>query len=82
MIESNLKNILVISDSYSVSEGNIITNETETIDKFLKTFLNQEEENLFGVIEQKDYFWDSKGKLIKLIFIMILIILDRFFHQK
>jgi CMP-N-acetylneuraminic acid synthetase len=36
----------------------------ETIDKFLKTFLNQEEENLFGVIEQKDYFWDSKGKLI------------------
>ena len=24
----------------------------------------QEEENLFGVIEQKDYFWDSKGKLI------------------
>jgi CMP-N-acetylneuraminic acid synthetase len=38
--------------------------KTETIDKFLKTFLNQEEENLFGVIEQKDYFWDSKGKLI------------------
>jgi CMP-N-acetylneuraminic acid synthetase len=38
--------------------------KTETIDKFLKTFLNQEEENLFGVIEQKDYFWNSKGKLI------------------
>jgi len=38
--------------------------KTETIDNFLKTFLNQEEENLFGVIEQKDYFWNSKGKLI------------------
>jgi len=36
----------------------------ETIDSFVETFLNQEEDNLFGVIEQKDYFWDNKGKLI------------------
>ena len=38
--------------------------KTETIDNFYKTFLNQEQENLFGVIEQKDYFWNSKKKLI------------------
>lgn len=38
--------------------------KTETIDNFYKTFLNQKEENLFGVIEQKDYFWDSKNKLM------------------
>ena len=38
--------------------------KTETIDEFFKTFLNQEEENLFGVIGQKDYFWNNKGKLI------------------
>ena len=36
----------------------------ETIESFVDVFLNQEEENLFGVIEQKDYFWDSKGKLV------------------
>ncbi len=38
--------------------------KTETIESFVDQFLNQEEESLFGVIEQKDYFWDSKGKLI------------------
>ena len=37
--------------------------KTETIDDFLTTFLNQKEENLFGVIEYKDYFWNSKGSL-------------------
>ena len=36
----------------------------ETIDSFVECFLKQEEENLFGVIEQKDYFWDKSGKLI------------------
>ena len=36
----------------------------ETIESFVDEFLNQDEENLFGVVEQKDYFWDSKGKLI------------------
>lgn len=38
--------------------------KTETIDSFFKTFLNSSDENLFGVIEQKDYFWNRKGKLI------------------
>ena len=38
--------------------------KTETIDNFFKTFLNSSDENLFGVIEQKDYFWNRKGKLI------------------
>tara|TARA_R110000744_G_scaffold304739_1_gene413199 strand:- start:610 stop:1281 length:672 start_codon:yes stop_codon:yes gene_type:complete len=35
----------------------------ETIDKFIKQFIEQEEENLFGVIETKDYYWDKEGKL-------------------
>ena len=35
----------------------------ETIDKFIKQFIKQEEENLFGVIETKDYYWDKEGKL-------------------
>ena len=36
----------------------------ETIDSFIKQFLYQEEENLFGVIPMKDYFWDGSGKMI------------------
>lgn len=36
----------------------------ETIDNFVKTFISQEEENLFGVIELKDYFWNKDGSLI------------------
>ena len=35
----------------------------ETIDKFIQQFIEQEEENLFGVIETKDYYWDKEGKL-------------------
>ena len=38
--------------------------KTETIDRFVKTFLEQEEENLFGVIESKDYYWNKEGALI------------------
>lgn len=38
--------------------------KVETIEKFVDTFLNQEEDNLFGVIKLKDYFWNEKGKLI------------------
>lgn len=38
--------------------------KTETIDGFVNTFLKQKEENLFGVIETKDYYWDKNGKLI------------------
>ena len=36
----------------------------ETIDKFIEQFIEQEEENLFGVIETKDYYWNKEGKLI------------------
>ena len=38
--------------------------KVETIDKFIKTFINQEEENLFAVTEKKQYYWDKKGKMI------------------
>lgn len=38
--------------------------KVETIEKFVDTFVNQEQENLFGVIQLKDYFWDKQGKLI------------------
>ena len=37
--------------------------KTETIDKFINTFLKQKEENLFGVIESKDYYWNKEGVL-------------------
>ena len=36
----------------------------ETIDKFIQQFIEQEEENLFGVIETKDYYWNKEGKSI------------------
>jgi len=35
-----------------------------TIDDFVKEFISQEEDNLFGVIPIKDYFWNKEGKLI------------------
>ena len=35
----------------------------ETIDKFTQQFIEQKEENLFGVIETKDYYWNKEGKL-------------------
>ena len=38
--------------------------KTETIDGFVKQFVEQEEENLFGVIETKDYYWNRDGKLV------------------
>ena len=38
--------------------------KTETIDAFVSTFLKQKEENLFGVIESKDYYWNKEGMLI------------------
>ena len=38
--------------------------KTETIDGFVKQFVEQEEENLFGVIETKDYYWNKDGKLV------------------
>lgn len=38
--------------------------EVNTINNFFKTFQQQQEDNLFGVIKTKDYYWDKKGKLI------------------
>jgi len=38
--------------------------KTETIDGFINQFLSQEEDNLFGVIPMKDYFWNKEGKLV------------------
>ncbi len=38
--------------------------KTETIDGFVKQFVEQEEENLFGVIKTKDYYWNKDGKLV------------------
>ena len=35
----------------------------ESIDKFVLDFINQKEENLFGVIETKDYYWNKQGEL-------------------
>lgn len=36
----------------------------ETISKFVEQFLTQKEENLFGVIEKKQYYWNKEGRLI------------------
>ena len=38
--------------------------KTDTINDFTKQFIKQEEENLFGVIEQKDYFWNKEGLMV------------------
>lgn len=38
--------------------------KVETIDGFVTQFINQSEENLFGVIPMKDYFWNKDGKLV------------------
>tara|TARA_R110000803_G_scaffold148280_3_gene213711 strand:+ start:2331 stop:3020 length:690 start_codon:yes stop_codon:yes gene_type:complete len=35
----------------------------ETIEKFYESYVNSEENGLFGVIEKKNYFWDKTGKL-------------------
>ena len=38
--------------------------KTETIDKFITQYLDQEEDNLFAVIEKKQYYWNKEGKMI------------------
>lgn len=38
--------------------------KVETIDAFVKQFVEQEEENLFAAIEKKQYYWNQQGKLI------------------
>lgn len=35
----------------------------KTIDAFVHQFVEQEEENLFAVVEKKNYYWDKKGDL-------------------
>ena len=37
---------------------------TKTIDGFVNTFIHQKEENLFAVIEKKQYYWNKDGKMI------------------
>lgn len=36
----------------------------ETIDSFVKQFIDQKEDNLFGVIEKKQYYWNKEGVMI------------------
>lgn len=36
----------------------------KTIDRFVKQFVEQEEENLFAVFEKKTYYWNKEGALI------------------
>lgn len=38
--------------------------KVETIDSFVKQFIEQEEENLFGVIKKKQYYWNKEGALV------------------
>ena len=38
--------------------------KTETIDRFIEQFMSQKDENLFAVIEKKQYYWNKEGKLI------------------
>jgi CMP-N-acetylneuraminic acid synthetase len=38
--------------------------KVDTIDRFVTKFITQEEENLFGVVKRKQYYWNKKGALI------------------
>lgn len=38
--------------------------KVETIDAFVEKFLSQEEDNLFGVIEKKQYYWNKEGIMV------------------
>ena len=38
--------------------------QISTIDGFIEKFINQQEENLFAVIEKRQYFWNKEGKMI------------------
>jgi CMP-N-acetylneuraminic acid synthetase len=38
--------------------------KVETIDRFVTEFISQPEENLFAVIEKKQYYWNKEGRLI------------------
>lgn len=36
----------------------------DTMDKFIRAYLESEHDGMFAVVERKDYFWDSRGNLI------------------
>ena len=38
--------------------------KVETIDSFVKQFIEQEKDNLFAVIEKKQYYWNKKGIMV------------------
>ena len=38
--------------------------KVETIDSFVKQFIEQEEDNLFAVIEKKQYYWNKEGIMV------------------
>ena len=38
--------------------------KVETIDSFVKKFIEQEEDNLFAVIEKKQYYWNKEGIMV------------------
>ena len=37
---------------------------TETIDEFVKAYMNSESNGMFGVVEKRNYFWNQEGALI------------------
>lgn len=36
----------------------------ETIDDFVRAFLDSDEDGMFGVVERKTYFWDKDGQMV------------------
>lgn len=38
--------------------------KVDTIEAFVKQFVEQEEDNLFGVIEKNQYFWNKEGIMV------------------
>lgn len=38
--------------------------KVETIDSFVNKFIEQEEDNLFAVIEKKQYYWNKEGIMV------------------
>ena len=37
--------------------------KTETIDSFVKAYMNSDSDGIFGVMEKKNYFWNKEGEL-------------------
>ena len=53
----NFKYVVVINPCFAFLS-------IETIDKFVKSFLNNNYDGMFGVIKIKDYFWDKNLEMI------------------